>query len=350
MKIRIGIVGTGSTVSIGDSHVKGFKTDDRAVVCAVYNRTFSRSEDFINKHSLDAVACKSFEEMLNIVDGVVICTPNNSHVEYAIKALEKNVAVLLEKPISNDFNETLKLMEVAKTSTAFGMVGYTNRFSKQVELVQKLVKEKMTKIFHINITYGGQRCANPNVAYEWRMSKENSGAGSLIDYGSHAFDLIRFVCGVEIQNVFCNLQTLITERKDKNGIIHIVDNDDIASINAIGKNRETCSIVCSRLGFNGCTMTILGDGGTLKAHMRDDTVEYIKKQIDGAYSGETEIFHAQPHNPTTTAFENQSKAFVDGILKIKNSSVCSFRDAFKIENILNACEQSNEIGKIISLK
>ncbi|MEG1519701.1 MAG: Gfo/Idh/MocA family oxidoreductase, partial [Clostridia bacterium] len=188
MKLRIGLVGTGTTVSIGASHVNGFKTEQRAEVTAIFNRTFKRSEEFIKAHNLDAIAYSSYDELLDNVDGVVICTPNDSHVDYAIRALQKDVAVLLEKPISNSFDSAKQLMEVAKTAKAFNMIGYTNRFSNQVQAMKKLVSEKMTRVFHVNITYGGQRCSNPLTAYEWRMSKAYSGNGALIDYGSHAFD------------------------------------------------------------------------------------------------------------------------------------------------------------------
>ncbi|MEG1806244.1 MAG: Gfo/Idh/MocA family oxidoreductase, partial [Clostridia bacterium] len=296
----------------------------------------------------DAIAYSSYDELLDNVDGVVICTPNDSHVDYAIRALQKDVAVLLEKPISNSFDSAKQLMEVAKTAKAFNMIGYTNRFSNQVQALKKLVSEKMTRVFHVNITYGGQRCSNPLTAYEWRMSKAYSGNGALIDYGSHAFDLIRYICNVNIEKVSCHLETIINERKDSSGISHIVDNDDIANITAIGDRQTTCAIVCSRLGFNGCDMTILGDGGTIKANIKGDKIEYIEKKLDGGYTGKTETISQSPTAPFYT-FASQASAFVDGMLNIENPTVCSLQNGYKIETILTACEKSNTLNQMIAI-
>ena len=43
---------------------------------------------------------ESLESLLKEVDGVVICTPAETHFEIACKALENGVDILVEKPIA----------------------------------------------------------------------------------------------------------------------------------------------------------------------------------------------------------------------------------------------------------
>lgn len=101
MGIRIGIVGAGTTVAIADRHVEGFLAQEgRCTVAAVCSRTLEGCRRLCIRHGLDGVRMTTrLEELLDVVDAVVLCTPNQFHLPYTERAVERGKAVLLEKPL-----------------------------------------------------------------------------------------------------------------------------------------------------------------------------------------------------------------------------------------------------------
>ena len=82
MGIRIGIVGAGTTVAIADRHVEGFLAQaGRCTVTAVCSRTLEGCRRLCIRHGLDGVRMTTrLEELLDVVDAVVLCTPNQFHL------------------------------------------------------------------------------------------------------------------------------------------------------------------------------------------------------------------------------------------------------------------------------
>jgi hypothetical protein len=53
----------------------------------------------------------TYDYKLNNIDGVIICTPPQSHIEIAEYFLSKNIPVMIEKPLSLSLNEANKLKQ-----------------------------------------------------------------------------------------------------------------------------------------------------------------------------------------------------------------------------------------------
>ena len=94
-KFRWAYIGAGSIAySTARSILRG-----NHEITAVYNRTYKKACSFAEKFG--AKAYESFDELLSEgnFDGVYICTPHTSHVEYAVRALRAHFPVLCEKPV-----------------------------------------------------------------------------------------------------------------------------------------------------------------------------------------------------------------------------------------------------------
>ena len=99
MGIRIGIVGAGTTVAIADRHVEGFLAQEGAVPSPPCSRTLEGCRRLCIRHGLDGVRMTTrLEELLDVVDAVVLCTPNQFHLPYTERAVERGKAVLLKTP------------------------------------------------------------------------------------------------------------------------------------------------------------------------------------------------------------------------------------------------------------
>lgn len=113
--VRFGIVGTGR---ISDWVLKGAAQDSRIKVTAVCSRTVEAAEAFVQRNTLAAGATiyTSVEEMVADpqVDAVYIGTPNQTHCEYTITALNAGKHVLCEKPLAINAEEGRRMVEAAR--------------------------------------------------------------------------------------------------------------------------------------------------------------------------------------------------------------------------------------------
>ncbi|HKL59875.1 MAG TPA: Gfo/Idh/MocA family oxidoreductase, partial [Sphaerochaeta sp.] len=150
MQVKIGIVGTGSTVSIGSYHTHALKQIQDVAITAVYNRSLERSKAFITDHNLaNTIAYTTYEELLDAVDGVIICTPSNVHTTFILQAIQARKAILVEKPIVSTYSDCALILDALEAEPVFAMVGYSLRFSRQVLELKRLITEKMGKIYNL---------------------------------------------------------------------------------------------------------------------------------------------------------------------------------------------------------
>ena len=108
--VRTGIVGTGRIVPRFMSETKF--VSGISVECA-YNPVGNNVEAFAKKHDI-TVFTNSYEEFLSNVDAVYIASPNETHYEYAKKALEAGKHVLSEKPLAFTKAESQELYGIAQ--------------------------------------------------------------------------------------------------------------------------------------------------------------------------------------------------------------------------------------------
>lgn len=349
MRVKIGIVGTGSTVSIGAYHASALASVADVTIAAIYNRSIARSKAFIAEHNLqDSVACTTYEELLEAVDGVIICTPSNVHTEFILKAVQAKKAILVEKPLVSTYGDCSLILDALEAEPVFNMVGYDLRFSNQVLALKRLITEQMGQIYTLSISHGGLRLANPAIPFEWRMDRGVSGFGALQDFGSHILDTAKYACNILITEVFCTTQTHISLRPIGFAQKNEVENDDSAVITAVGDRGELCSFLMSRVGLDGFYIQVSGEGGLVKLSLGDNFLQYRPKQKDGGYDPVTQKIPTKGQTFMTDFIADQDKAFIAGI-RGESVEVCSFKEGCQIQKILDKAEQSSREKRAMSI-
>lgn len=108
--VRMGIVGTGR---IAPRFLAEAKYVSGISIVSVYNPNEESGKSFGEQHELIAYTTE-YDKFLNSVDGVYVASPNETHYEYAKRALEMRKHVLCEKPIAFTKKETMELYNLAK--------------------------------------------------------------------------------------------------------------------------------------------------------------------------------------------------------------------------------------------
>lgn len=119
------------------------------------------------------------------IDVVVIITPNGSHADIAIDALEHGKHVLCEKPLANSVEAAERMAKSAHTSGRVAMINFAYRTRPAVELARQLVGEgEIGDVLQISGRFLQDCAADPNLSFSWRFDRNAAGGRAFMDIGS----------------------------------------------------------------------------------------------------------------------------------------------------------------------
>lgn len=128
------------------------------------------------------------------VDAVVICTPNDTHEELVVGALEAGMHVLCERPLSTDSESAARMIEAARRAERQLMVAMNQRFRFDVRAIRQFVGSgELGEVFFVRAAWLNQRFRRPQGG--WRRDRTRAGGGVLMDLGVQAIDLTLWLLG-----------------------------------------------------------------------------------------------------------------------------------------------------------
>ena len=134
-KIDVACVGVGNR---GYSNVQGVKSQNIVAMCDVDDVTAAKAY----KNFPKATKYRDFREMLDNekLDGVVVATPDHTHLPVAITAMRRDLPVYVEKPMGHNVWEVRLATELAREKNLATQLGTqihaTDNYRRVVEAVQ----------------------------------------------------------------------------------------------------------------------------------------------------------------------------------------------------------------------
>lgn len=110
-KIKIGIVGSGG---MARRHLERFSSIETAEVVAVASRNEQTAKQLTAEWTATFIPDWRHLVERQDIDGIVICTHNDSHGEIAIASLQADKHVFVEYPLANDVSEGEEVLHLAK--------------------------------------------------------------------------------------------------------------------------------------------------------------------------------------------------------------------------------------------
>ena len=189
---------------------------------------------------------------LQKIDGVIICSPSNYHVEQ-IKELSKATKnIFCEKPLGLSIKEIMEVKSLVDSKNLNLHVGFNRRFDPDFSSLKlSIVSGDIGDLHMIKII--SRDPYPPPISYI-----EKSG-GMFLDMTIHDFDMVKYLSGVEISEIYAKGDCFIDpEIKKANDI-------DTAIINMTLKNGILATINNSRKAVYGYDQRIevLGSKGTM---------------------------------------------------------------------------------------
>ncbi len=228
-RIKLGMVGGGRDAFIGGVHRIAARLDDHyELVAGCFSSTAGKSKASGADLGLpDDRVYSDFKEMAirearlkNGIEAVAIVTPNHVHLAAAKEFLKRGIHVICDKPLASSLVDAKKFEKVAVASKALFVLTHNYTGYPLVRQARELVETgQLGDIRVVQVEYPQDWLAEPIEATgqkqaEWRTDPARSGAGGCIgDIGTHAYNLARFISGLELESLSADLHTFVEGRQ-----------------------------------------------------------------------------------------------------------------------------------------
>jgi predicted dehydrogenase len=249
-------------------------------VAAVCGRDLERATDVGRRWNVPHVY-NDWATMLESdeVDAVIVATPNETHYEITMAALDHGLPVLCEKPLGMNVAEARKMADAAAERGTITMVPFTYRNMPTNQFVKQLIDDGYVgKPYHLSMRYFAGYARDG--AYAWRFDEEKAGSGILGDLGSHWLDMARWFLG-EVTAVSAHRDFFVDREPRPDGSSY-TPVEDSAVISARFESGASATLQVSAVCWEGTPfgqiheLDLHGSGGTLHALNDWDTVQEVR--------------------------------------------------------------------------
>lgn len=193
--IRWGIIGCGDVTEKKSG--PGFQKAQGSELVAVMRRNREKAADYARRHGVptwydDATALIEDPQ----VDAVYIATHPNSHRDYALQVIAAGKPVYIEKPMGFNREQGQEIVEAGRTAGVPVFVAYYRRAMEKYVRIQELLHEgAIGDIRFVRVLVHQRSMVESATDLPWRLRRELSGGGLIMDVGSHGLDLLDYYLG-----------------------------------------------------------------------------------------------------------------------------------------------------------
>lgn len=209
--IGVGVAGTGF---IGPAHIEALRRNGIRVLGLAEN-TREKAEEKAAELNIPRLY-GSLEEMLadSDIDVVHLATPNYLHYPHAKAALIAGKHVICEKPLAMTSAESAELVKLAQEKYLVNAVNFNIRMYPLSQQARSMVQSgEIGDLFILQGSYLQDWLLYPT-DWNWRLEPDLGGTLRAVgDIGSHWLDLLTFITGLHVEEVYADFKTFHPIRK-----------------------------------------------------------------------------------------------------------------------------------------
>jgi predicted dehydrogenase len=336
-------------------HLPALAKIPEARVTAFFDVAWDRANEAKQKYGTpDAKIYDNVEDLLRDPDVQVVhvCTPNDTHAEISIAALEAGKHVLCEKPMAKTAADARRMLETSERTGKKLSIAYQNRFRRDSLWLKEAVRAGELGDIYVAKAHAVRRRAVPT----WGvfLDKEKQGGGPLIDIGTHALDLAlwmmdnyepRTVLGTSYRKL-AEQGSAANEWGNWDPAKFTVEDSAFAMITM--KNGATIwlesSWALNTLDVDEAKVTLCGTkaGADMKGGLRINGEEHGR-----LYTKEIQLGSVWDNTVPNDAPETEARAWIDAILSDREPVVTA-KQALVVQQILEAIYESADKGQAVS--
>ena len=366
--MKIGLLGFGSmgrTHAWAVDNIKFYykKPPFDVKIAGVYTRTLETAENAAEQFGFD-FAAKSEDELIynDDIDIIDICTPNISHYETLIKAINAGKHIYCEKPLCVSAEQAREVAELAEKKGVVGKIVFNNRYLSALMRAKELVDEgRLGRIVSFRCSYLHSSCTDLNKNAGWKQNRDICGGGVLFVLGSHAIDLVYFLCGA-FKEVSGRSQIAFSSRRGLNGEPWQTNADEAFYMNAELECGAVGTIEASKItvGANDdLTLEVYGTDGSIRFSLMDPNFlsfydnrpenrelggekGFTRIECVGRYPAPAGIFPGiKAPAGWLRGHLGSMYAFLDAVYRNDTASHPNLRDAYHVQRVMEAGYESD---------
>ena len=299
--VKIGVFGAGH---LGKIHLKLLNESKIFNLIGFY--------DVNTEHSLKIekeFGYKYFNDsnlLIESVDAIAIITPTKFHYEIAIKCIEKNKHIFIEKPIAYSIQQAEKIVKFSKEKKIIGQVGHVERFNPAFNSIKNII-------------------GNPMFIESHRLSEFNprgTDVSVVLDLMIHDIDIVLSLISSKVINI------------TSSGVSVISETPDIANARIEFQNGAVANLTASRISLKNMRKLRFFQKETyISVDLYNKKVEVVKmidapKELDefaltleNAEGKKKQIFFNSPKVSNSNAILLELENFADSIINGKKPIV-----------------------------
>jgi predicted dehydrogenase len=283
MTVRVGVLGTSWWVDA--MHLPSLVAHPDAEVVGVCGRDPGRAADRAQQWGVGWSVDPSAFLDPDRIDAVVVATPDDSHEELALTAIDRGIHLLCEKPVALTGAGARRMADAADAAGLTTLVPFTYRYMPSTRWVRRLIDEGYVGTpYHLGMRYFAGYARD--TGYAWRFDHGRGGSGVLGDLGSHWLHVARWLLG-EVTHVGATTATMAdkADRPDGSGYERA---NDVAQLTVRFENGATGWLLVSAVCWEG---TEFGQVHELDLHGTDGTLRSVNdwtsvQEVRGVKAGE----------------------------------------------------------------
>ena len=322
--MKYALIGCGR---IATNHIKAvLNNNDKLEFVAVCDILPGAMEKLLAKHDLaQNTSIKRYTDYKQMIENhpdldlVAIATESGIHAEIALFLIDNGINVIIEKPMAMSMSDAEEIVARSREKGVKVSVCHQNRFNVAIqEMRQALETGRFGKISHGSINVRWNRNKQYYDQATWR-GKWASDGGCLFNQCIHGIDLLRWMMGDEVEEVYGVTKQQFHDYleaedigmavvKFKNGAVGTIE----GTVNVYPKNLEE-------------TLYLFGEKGTVKIggtstnnidvwdFADEREADNKNKRLQEATSNVYGNGHTSLYADVIDAIENDRKPYIDAV-------------------------------------
>ena len=329
MNTSILVVGCGS---IGERHLRCFQRTGRATVAvcdsnrALLTKVAGQYGAQLHESLEDALAARRY-------DGIVICTPAQTHLDIALAGLRHGAGLLIEKPLDVSLAKVSGVRDAIARAGTYVAVAYVYHAMPWMQGARATVAGgSLGRLLHVSATTG-QHFPTYRPAYrEIYYTRHETGGGAIQDALTHIANLVEWIAGPTTR-IYCDAAHQALDGVTVEDTVNVAARNGPVLVNyALNQFQSP----------NELTLQFHCENGTLKIEGHERRFGIHRR---GAEAWE---WHSHPPAERDDAFIAQAHAFLDGIAG-KATLLATFDEAVQTLRFNLAALESARTGRAIDI-
>ena len=338
--VNIGVIGTSWRSELVFLPVR--HQHQCANLIAVCGRNQDRANEMAKKYSSPQVYT-DYRKMIQHanLDAIVIATPDDTHYEMTMAALDAELHISCEKLIALNVDHAFEMLNKAEAIGVKHMVMYTHHWFPNVQRIKQLLDDDyIGKVYHATFNWFAEYARSDD--YMWRFDA-NRATGILGDLGSHLIHMAYWLFG-DIVAVTGHLGFDVSRKRtdsSANDTAHIILEFE-SGVHAQFLITATAHVIDNPMQVQ---IGLYGQKGTIQTEWLPDNTP-----VQLSVNTQQSLSDNRINESTALIFDDFMKNNPVGVRLFINSIINDqtitpgFFEGYKVQQVIDAVIQSHESG------